>query len=129
MLIETPVENPPPVTEVIDLPEYAIPFCDKWGNIKSSPEKTIEQKNGSDFIIINIFKSEKGFFYGFKLKLKKLIIQKEANVIKDTPFKTGEIALTAAREAIINFLNSYSKNMIKTFLSFDKICYNQPELF
>jgi hypothetical protein len=83
------VENPPPVIDAIAIPEHAWPWCDKWGNIKKPPEKTIEQCHGADFIKLHIYKTETGFFC-FQLKIKKLIAQQEANIINQTPFETED---------------------------------------
>ena len=129
MLVETPVENPPPVIDTINIPDYARSYCDKWGNIKQEPLKTIQQKSGGDFINVFIYKTEKGFFYGFQLKLRKLVLFKNANVVKDTPAETEEKAREAARLSIVESVGMYSKNMLKHFMFFDKICYNQLDLF
>jgi hypothetical protein len=126
MIVETPVENSPPVIETIEIPEYARPFCDSWGNIKKEPVKTIEQTQGRDFIKINIFRADPGFFYGYQFKIKKLILQKEAN-INDVPFETEEKARRAARNELLSLVSE--KKLLQTFISFDKVCYNQPELF
>jgi len=126
--VEIPVENPPPVIEKADIPEFARPFCDKWGNIKKTPEKMIEENHGMDFIKIFIYKAGPGFYFSFQLKLRKLIFQKEAN-IKDNSHDSIEAARRAARDAIVSVVQNYSKNLIETFITFDKICYNQPELF
>ncbi len=33
MYIETPIEDLPPISDKLEIPEYAKPFCDNWGNI------------------------------------------------------------------------------------------------
>jgi len=128
MTVETPIENPPPLINAVKIPEYARAYCDTWGNIKKPPVKKIEQSNGRNFIKIYIFQAEPGFFWGFQLKLNKLILQSEAN-IKDDPYKTENEAIKAARLTIEAVVSEHSKKMANLLLSFDKICYNQPELF
>jgi len=128
-MLETPVETPPPVIDAVELPEYARLYCDKWGNIKKPPEKAIEQHKAGDYIKVYIYRAETGFYYGFQVKLRKLIYQKEANIIKDAPEKTQDAALFSARRELVSIVGNYSKKLVKLFLSFDKICYNQPELF
>ena len=127
-MIEIPVENPPLVIGAVDVPEYARSYCDTWGNIKKTPVKAIEQVHGPDFIRIYIYQADPGFYFGFQLKLKKLILQKKAN-IKDEPYKTEDEARQAARRSMITFVSMYSKKLVDEYLAFDKICYNQPELF
>jgi hypothetical protein len=126
MIVETPVENAPAVTGAIEIPEYAWLYCDSWGNIKKEPVKTIEQNKGNDFIKICIFLAEPGFFYGYQFKIKKPILQKNAN-INDVPFETEEKARIAARNELLSLVSE--KKLKETFASFDLICYNQPELF
>jgi hypothetical protein len=126
MIIETPVENPPPVIGTVEIPEYARPYCDLWGNIKKEPVKTIEESHGADFIKINIFRADPGFFYGYQFKIKKLILQKEAN-ITDIPFDTEEKARRGIRDELLSIVTE--KKLLDTFAALDLICYNQPELF
>jgi hypothetical protein len=128
MMIETLIENPPTVVNSEPIPAFARDYVDIWGNIKKTPVKAIEQARGPDFIRIYIYRADPGFYYGFQLKLKKLILQKEAN-IKDEPCKTEDEARQAARRTIVAFVGSYSKKLVDLYLTFDKICYNQPELF
>jgi hypothetical protein len=128
-MLESPVENPPPVIDAVELPEYARAYCDKWGNMRKTPLKTIEQCKAGDFVKIFIYDAPMGFYYAFQAKLRRLVYQKEANIIKDAPEKTPEAALFAARRELVSIVNNYSKKLIKLFLTFDKICYNQPELF
>ena len=129
MTIETPVENPPPVIDAVELPEYARAFCDKWGNMRKTPLKTVEQCKGGDFIKICVYDAPTGFYCAFQVKLRRLIYQKEANIIKDAPEKTPEAALFSARRELVSIVNNYSKKLVELYLTFDKICYNQPELF
>ena len=126
MIIETPIENAPPVIDPVEIPEYARSYCDSWGNLRLNPLKTLDQCRGGDFIQITVYKADTGFYYGFKLKLKRLVYQKMAN-IRDTPHETEGKALRAAQEELLTLVSE--KKLAKTFLLFDKIRYNQPELF
>jgi hypothetical protein len=135
-MLETPVENPLPVINAVELPEYARAFCDKWGNMRKTPLKTVEQCKAGDFVKICLYDAPTGlcdapvgFYYAFQVKLRRLVYQKEANVIKDTPEKSLEAALIAARRELVSIVNNYSKKLVELYLTFDKICYNQPELF
>jgi|LSPZ01.1.fsa_nt_gi hypothetical protein len=126
MIVESPVENSPPVIESAKIPEYARPWCDTWGNIKKEPLKTIEENHGPDFVKIFVYQAGPGFYFGYQLKLKKLILQKQAN-IRDVPFESDEKARRAARDELLSLADE--KKIIREFVMFDKICYNQPELF
>jgi hypothetical protein len=128
MVVETPVDNPPPITEKPEIPEHARPFCDSWGNIKTAEKKVIEESHGADFVNVYIFHLETGFYFGYQLKIKTLIMQKQAN-IKDTPAKTEHEARIAAREELFSIIEKQSKKILEAFLFFDRICYNQGELF
>ena len=128
-MIETPVENLPPVVNNAVIPAPARPYCDIWGNIKKEPLKAIVESHKGDFINVYIYEIEAAFYYGFQLKLRKLIYQKEANVINDTAQNSADAALYCARRDLVSLVNNYSKKLVETFLTFDKICYNQPELF
>ena len=128
-MIETPVESPPPITNTINLPEYARGYCDLWGNIKKAPVKSIEQSDGPDFVKVYIFQADPGYYFGIQIKLNKLVYQKEANIYHDPPQESEDKARWAARDFIATIISKYSKKLMKTFLTFDKICYNQPELF
>ncbi len=126
MIVESPVENSPSVIESAKIPEYARPWCDTWGNIKKEPLKTIEENHGPDFVKIFVYQAGPGFYFGYQLKLKKLILQKQAN-IRDVPFESDEKARRAARDELLSLADE--KKIIREFVMFDKICYNQPELF
>ena len=125
MIVETPVENPPPVIG-LQIPEYARPYCDTWGNFKIEPVKTIEESHGLNFIKVMIYMVNHGYYYGYQLKINKIILQKQAN-IKDQPEETENSARLAARNELQNIVTEKKINDI--FIMFDKICYNQPELF
>jgi hypothetical protein len=127
MVVETPAEidNAPLVFNAVSIPESARPLCDIWGNF-INPLKTIEQNNGNNFIKIFIYAYEGCFYFGYQLKLKKLIREKRAN-ISDIPIDTEEKARKAAKNELTNIVTE--EKLQKVFISFDKICYNQPELF
>jgi hypothetical protein len=125
-LIETPVENAPPVIGAVNIPEYARSYCDIWGNIQKEPVKILEEAHGPNFVKVFIFYTEQGFFYGYQIKLEKLILQKKAN-INDIPLQAEREALNTARNELIAVTTE--KRLLKVFTTFDTICYNQPELF
>jgi len=127
-MLETPVDNPPPVTGSVLIPEYAKNYCDKWGNIQKPPENCIEENRGTDFIKIYIYKTDPGYYFGYQIKMNKLILQKQANILMK-PYETVEKAQIAARADLVSTVGKHSNNKTKLLYSFDKICYNQPELF
>jgi hypothetical protein len=128
MLIEEPIENPPPVVNSAVIPAFARDYVDLWGNFKKAPVRAIEQSHGADFIRFYVYRAELGFYFSYRLKLRKLIYQREAN-INDPPEATEEKAIRAAHAEIVALVNKYSKKLLEVFLTFDKVCYNQPELF
>jgi hypothetical protein len=124
---ETPVEieNAAPIFNPVSIPEAARPLCDTWGNFKN-PLKAIEENHGLNFIKIFIYGYDTRFYYGYQLKLDKMIREKKAN-ITERGENTEERARKAARNELIN-LTTETK-LRKMFICFDRICYNQPELF
>jgi hypothetical protein len=127
MVVETPaeIENAPLVFNAVSIPEAARQLCDIWGNF-INPIKTIEQNHGKNFIKVFIYGFEGRFYFGYQLKLEKLIREKRANV-SDVFYDTEEKARRTAKDEIIS-LTTETK-LRKVFITFDKICYNQPELF
>jgi hypothetical protein len=127
MIVETPteIENAPVVFNAISIPESARPLCDIWGNF-INPLKTIEQKHGNNFIKVFIYDFESRFYFGYQLKLEKLVREKKANV-SDLSHDTEEKARKAARDELTGLATE--TKLKKVFITFDKICYNQPELF
>ena len=126
MIVEIPIEHPARVIPSLNIPESARAYCDIWGNIKKEPIEVIEENHGPNFIRVLIFAVNDRFFYGYQLKLSKIILQKQAN-INDKPEETKNNAKLAARDELINVAKE--KNINDIFIMFDKICYNQPELF
>jgi hypothetical protein len=102
-------------------------ILDQWGNIRLKAEKVIEETHGQNFIKIFIYKYNGQFFYGFQIKIEKLVRQKKAN-ISDPPLQSTEEARAAAREQIIEICKS-GHAIKKAFNDFTVIRYNQPELF
>jgi hypothetical protein len=127
MVVETPaeIESTPLVFNAVSIPESAWQLCDIWGNF-TNPLKTIEQNHGNNFIKIFIYGFKERFYFGYQLKLKKLIREKKANV-SDVFYNTEEKARIAAKDELTGLATE--TKLRKVFIMFDKICYNQPELF
>jgi hypothetical protein len=127
MVVETPleIENTPLVFSAVSIPESARQLCDIWGNF-INPLKTIEQNHGNNFIKVFIYGFENRFYFGYQLKLEKLIKEKKANV-SDISYDTEEKAQKAAKDELTSLATE--TKLRKVFIMFDKICYNQPELF
>jgi hypothetical protein len=105
------------------------PACDRWGNIKAKPERTIEENHGKNFIKIFIFQISSNFYYGFQFRIEKLVRQKAAN-IKGQPYETLEAARIAAREELKKIIfKTRSRGLKMLFADFVNLYYNQPELF
>jgi hypothetical protein len=103
------------------------PDYDTWGNIRLQAEKVIEENHGQNFIKILIYQYNKEYFYGFQIRIEKLIRQKKAN-ISDLPLGSTEAAREAAREQIIE-LCKMGHAIKKAYNDFTVIRYNQLELF
>jgi hypothetical protein len=102
-------------------------ILDQWGNFRLQAVKVIEENHGQNFIRIFIYKYNKQCFYGFQIKIEKLVRQKRAN-INDPPLRSTEAVRTAAREQIIGICKT-GHAIKKAFNDFIVIRYNQPELF
>lgn len=109
-------------------------FYDKWGNLKIPPIKIIEENHGENSIKIFIYQyqaegenSPVNYYFGFQLKIEKLIRQKRAN-IADSPMRGIDDSRASAQNLILEMCK---KNKIakRTFAEFSIIRYNQPELF
>jgi hypothetical protein len=110
-------------------PEVMPAYCDKWGNIRKEPERTIEENHGLNFIKIFIYEHGGLFFFGYQIKIEKLIRQKTGN-IKNASFETIEAARIGAREELKNAIfKTRSRGVKMQFANFVKVYYNQPELF
>jgi hypothetical protein len=134
-MIERPLpetEPPPPETGLFTAPPGMIGQSrpgglDQWGNLRLQAEKVIEENHGRNFIKIFIYKYNNQNFYGFQVKIEKLIRQKKANV-NDPPLRSTEDARAAAREQIIGICKT-GHAIKRAFNDFTVICYNQPESF
>jgi hypothetical protein len=121
--------EPPPDTGLFagPPPEAENGNCDTWGNIRLAPVKTIEEANGKNFVKIFIYEYRGGYFFGFQIKIEKVVRQRAANV-NDLPLKTLEAARGAARGMIVQICKE--NHVIKRlYTDFTVIGYNQPELF
>jgi hypothetical protein len=121
--------EPPPDTGLFTAspPEAENGDCDAWGNIRLDPVKTIEEAHGGNFVKIFIYEYRGAYFFGFQIKIEKVIRQKRANV-QDLPLKALEAARKAARGMIIRICKE--NHVIKRlYTDFAVIGYNQPELF
>jgi hypothetical protein len=121
--------EPPPDTGLFAVPppEAESGDCDAWGNIRLDPVETIEEAHGGNFVKIFIYEYRGAYFYGFQIKIEKVVRQKAANV-NDAPLKALEAARKAARGMIIRICRE--NHVIKRlFADFAVIGYNQPELF
>jgi hypothetical protein len=134
-MIEQPFpepESPSPDTGLFSAPPAMIgqsrpDTLDQWGNLRLQAEKVIEETHGQNFIKILIYKYNEQYFYGFQIKIEKLVRQKKAN-IGDPPLQSTEAARAAAREQIIGICKA-GHAIKKAFNDFTVIRYNQPELF
>ena len=131
--LDPEAEAPPPLgifgPVVEPPPESPAPQFDQWGNIKMNPAKIIEESHGENFIKIMLYHDPRGrgWFFGFQLKIEKVIRQKLAN-ITDPPHKGPDTARLAARDMIIDICRK-NHGIKRLFADFTVIRYNQPELF
>lgn len=139
MKIETPGdtedEAPPPLGIFVETPPET-EFYDQWGNLKGPPVKTIEETHGENFIKIFVYQytsintvacgRETDYFFGFQIKIDKLIRQKRAN-IASPPMRNADEARLAAQKMIVDICRK--NKAAKRMADFQIISYNQPELF
>jgi len=129
-------EPPPPLgINNISMPESE--YYDQWGNLKGPPVKIIDECHGDNFIKIFLYNytsistitHNRGadYYFGFQIKLEKLVRQKKAN-IADRPLRGVEEARQAAQNMIID-LCKRNHAIKRLFADFTVIRYNQPELF
>jgi hypothetical protein len=131
MIIETPGGNSNIINLAIgkvEIPEPMQPYCDTWGNLKIDPVDILEETHSFNFIKVFIYKVDENFYFGYQLRLNRLVMQKQANVL-DRPEKTKNAARQVARKELHSIVSKHSKKTLEAFLIFDTICYNQPELF
>jgi len=133
-------ENDDPSLGIFDGSRVSMPeseFSDQWGNLKGTPLKVIEEKHGENSVKIFIYEYRSintvangrpaDYYFGFQLKIDRLIRQKRAN-IADRPMRGVDEARSAAQKMIIDICKK-NKVVKKTFAEFTSIRYNQPELF
>jgi hypothetical protein len=134
------IEEPQPETEALPplgifaqagppgmIGQSRLESLDQWGNFRLQAEKVIEEIHGQNFIKVFIYRYNEQFFYGFQIKIGKLVRQKKAN-INDPPMQSREAAKEAARKQIIRICKT-GHAIKKLFNDFTIIQYNQPELF
>jgi hypothetical protein len=108
-------------------PEGESPDYDQWGNLKINPVKAVEEVHGENFVKIFLYQYRDSFFYGFQLKIEKVVRQKRAN-IGDPALGGIESARAAAKDQIIDICKR-NHGIKRLFADFTIIRYNQPELF
>ena len=98
-----------------------------YGAIKAEPVKVIEESHKKNYVKISIYEVAGAYYYGYRLKVDRIIRQKAAN-INDKPLESAESARIAARAEILNIC-SHSRFVRGIFEDFTNIMYNQYELF
>lgn len=135
---ETPENDKLPI--FYDTPLSSVPeteYYDQWGNLKGTPAKTIEENHAENFVKIFIYQyssintvinhRQADFYFGFQLRIGKLVRQKQAN-IADSPCRSIESARIDARNMIIDICKK-NRAIKKIFADFTMIGYDQLELF
>lgn len=132
MTIETKHGNielvDPPDIKPLEIPESMKPYCNKWGNIIEKPIKVISENHGPHFIQVFLYAINDYYFYGYQLKIKKLVLQKKANVT-DRPEESEGEARQAARNELLDIVKNHSKKALEEFHFFDALVYEQGKLF
>jgi hypothetical protein len=123
------LEGPPPDTGLFTAPpaEAGAGDYDTWGNIRLEPVKAAQEAHGENCIRLFVYQYNGAFYFGFQIKIERLVRQKRAN-IKDIPHNTIEGARSAARNMIIEICKE-NHAIKKLFADFTVIKYDQPELF
>jgi hypothetical protein len=127
---ETPVAaetESPPVLSVLDNPPPLEGETNAFGAITLDPMRTIVESHNKNFVRIFLYECAGRFYYGFQLKIDRIIRQKRANVA-DISYDEAEDARLAARNEILGICDS-SRFIRDIFEDFVTIIYNQPELF
>jgi hypothetical protein len=123
------LEGPPPDTSLFVGP-LAAPGggdYDTWGNIRLEPVKALDEAHGANFVRVFVYQYQGAFYFGFQVKIERLVRQKKAN-IKDIPHASMDGARAAARKMIIDICKE-NHAIKKLFADFTVIKYDQPELF
>jgi hypothetical protein len=100
---------------------------DTWGNLRGDPLKVIEEAHDGNTVKVLIYRVDDTFCYGYQLKMGTLIRQKAAN-IGEAIHKDEAAARKAAGNEIAAICET-NKNSKKFFADFEKIHYNQYDLF
>lgn len=98
-----------------------------YGVIKGEPVKVIEESHKKNYIKIYIYEISGQFYYTFRLKVDRIVRQKQAN-LNDKPHASAEAARCAARDDIKQIC-SHSSFVKNIFENYTVIRYNQYELF
>ena len=110
------LEGPPPDTGLFTAPaaETGGGDYDTWGNIRLEPVKTVNEAHGENCIRLFVYQYTGAFYFGFQIKIDRLVRQKRANV-KDVPHNSIEGARAAARNMIIGICkeNHAIKNCLR----------------
>jgi hypothetical protein len=117
----------PPVLSVLDNPPPLEGETNAFGAITLDPVKSIVESHSKNFVKIFIYECAGRFYFGYQLKVERIIRQKKANVA-DTSYDKADAARLAAREEIKGICgsNRFIRDILEDFVS---IVYNQPELF
>jgi len=102
-------------------------LCDMWGNIKTEPLCTVEERHGDMFARIFVYRAGDRFYYGYQISIGTIVRQKTAN-LQDRSFSSVDFARSAASIDIERVCNT-NKNAKKIFADFIKIRYKQGSLF
>ena len=97
------------------------------GVIKAEPVKTIEERHKKNYVKISIYEVSGAFFFGYQLRVDRIIRQKKAS-ISDKALQSAEEARCAARDEIKGICG-HSRFIRDVFEDFTIIKYNQGELF
>ncbi|GHU13964.1 hypothetical protein FACS1894161_4350 [Spirochaetia bacterium] len=120
-------DEAPPVLSTLDNPRPRLEGFNSFGIITAEPIKTIEENHKKNFVKIFIYHCAGVYYYGYQLRVDKIIRAKKASIY-DPPLEAADAARLAAREEIRGICGS-SRFIRDVFDDFTTIIYNQPELF
>jgi len=95
--------------------------------IETEPIKIVEENHKKNYVRIFIYEVSNSFFYGYQLKVNRIIRQKKPTWA-DVPWMSIEAARLAAKAEIIKICKN-NKMIRELFEDFTIIKYNQMELF
>lgn len=115
-----------------DISEYEVlpPVLPAVANseiIKTKPIKIIEENHKKNYVKISIYEISGGFYFGYQLKVDRIVRQK-CPTMNDTARTSAEEARLAARDEIKD-LCGHNRFIREIFEDFTMIKYNQGELF